>query len=100
MYTQLVDTIIWIGVFAGIWGGKESFAPIDRKDVKMHLCGNTRATDSNIRAAILSLYPATGGGKTGQIGTKKQPGPLYGVSKDIWAALAVALTYKELYLEN
>ena len=58
------------------------------------ICKNNRAGDSNIRQAIIDLYPASGGGKIPQIGTKKQPGALHGVSKDIWAALAVALTYQ------
>ena len=66
-----------------------------RKDVKMHLCGSMRAKDTNIRQAIIDRYPASGGGKCPQIGTKKEPGPLYGVSKDIWSALAVAITYSE-----
>jgi len=65
----------------------------------MSICKNNKSGDSNIRAAIIDLYPATGGGKVPQIGTKKEPGPLYGVSKDVWAALAVALTY-QIYLEN
>lgn len=30
--------------------------------------------------------------KTIQVGTMKQPGPLYGMSSHVWSALAVALT--------
>lgn len=62
--------------------------------VCMELCKNNRAGDSNIRQAIVDLYPATGGGKTPVKGTKDKPGPLFGISGDVWAALAVALTYK------
>lgn len=47
--------------------------------------------DAAVRRAIIDRFPATGGGKTPQIGTKDQPGPLYGVSGDMWAALAVGL---------
>jgi hypothetical protein len=65
--------------------------------VCMHICKNNRAKDSNVRQAIIDRYPATGGGKTPQIGTKAQPGPLYGVSKDVWAALAVAITFAETF---
>lgn len=27
------------------------------------------------------------------IGSKAAPGPLYGISRDVWSALAVAVTY-------
>ncbi len=84
------ETCRWVGIFQHAFGlGKTRL--IYRKDVKMHLCNSMRAKDSNIRQAIIDRYPATGGGKTPQIGTKKEPGPLYGVSKDIWSALAVAI---------
>jgi hypothetical protein len=91
MYTQLVDTIYWIGRFAKAWN--KEWEKMDRKDVKMTLCRSAKANDSQIRAAIISRYPATGGGAIGQIGTKALPGPLYGISADKWAALAVAITY-------
>lgn len=61
-----------------------------RKDVKIDLCNTTRAKDSNVRQAIIDIY---GGDRKEVIGTKKHPGPLYGVKKDIWAALAVAIYY-------
>ena len=70
---------------------RQNYKKIYRMDVKMYLCNNTRAKDGNIRQAIIDRYPANGGGKTPQIGTKKHPGPLYGVSKDVWSALAVAI---------
>jgi hypothetical protein len=65
---------------------------IPRKEVCLHLCHSARAQDANVRRAILDLYPATGGGATPQKGTKKQPGPLHGVSSHAWSALAVGLT--------
>jgi len=61
----------------------------------MHLCKNNRAKDANIRQALLDRFPATGGGKAPQIGTKKQPGPLYGVTSHLWSALAVAVTWAD-----
>jgi hypothetical protein len=57
---------------------------IFRKDVKLHVCGSPRAKDANIRQALMDTY--------GPVGTKKQPGPLYGVKSHVWAALAVAVT--------
>ena len=56
-----------------------------RTDVKMHICGTTRAKDANIRCALIDRF--------GEQGTKKQPGPLYGVTKDIFSALAICVTY-------
>ncbi len=73
-------------------------SPEGIESVVMSLCKNSRAKDSNVRQALIDLYPATGGGKIPQIGTKKNPGPLYGVSKDIWAALAVGITYQKFLM--
>jgi len=56
---------------------------IPRKDVKLHLCGSPRAKDANIRQRLIDLI--------GPQGTKKQPGPTYGVKSHAWAALAVAV---------
>ena len=77
------DTCVWIGRFIEAWGG--DFELMYRKDVKMTLCGSMRAKDSNIRQALIDRF--------GEVGTKKKPGKLYGVSKDIWSALAVAVCY-------
>lgn len=90
------DTCVWIGRFIEAWNPKPA-TKVYRMDCKMHLCHSTRAKDSNIRQAIIDRYPAVGGGKIPQIGTKKSQGPLYGVSKDIWAALAVAITFTETF---
>jgi hypothetical protein len=48
-----------------------------------------RATDANIRASLIDRY---GPGKDSAIGSKRSPGPLYGLKGDEWSALAVALT--------
>ncbi len=92
---SVFETCVWIGRFVQIaddytLGLRTTL--IYRLDVKMTLCHDSRAKDSNIRQAVLDLFPTTGGGAIPQVGTKQQPGPLYGVSKDIWSALAVALT--------
>ena len=77
----------------GTWN--EDWKRMDRANVKMHLCGRTTAKDTHVRQALLARFPQTGGGKTPAVGTKKQPGPLYGVKNDAWAALAVAVTYAD-----
>ena len=92
------ETCVWIGRFIEAYESqslRNKHVKVYRKDVKMYLCNSMRAKDSNIRQAIIDRYPAAGGGKTPQVGTKSQPGPLFGVAKDIWAALGVAITYEE-----
>ena len=97
---EVFETCVWIGRFAEKWESvhKEKTIFIYRKEVTMHLCHSARAKDPNVRQAILDMFPCTGGGKTPQKGTKKQPGPLYGISKDVWSALAVAITCEETKL--
>lgn len=88
---EVFETCVWIGRFKQAWFDPESVRLIYRKDVKLHLCGSPRAKDPNVRQALIDLYPATGGGKTPQIGTKGQPGPLYGMASHAWPALGVAI---------
>lgn len=88
---EVFETCVWIGRFQQAWAKPAAVRLIYRKDAKVHLCGTTKAKDANIRQALLDLFPRTGGGKTPQVGTKSQPGPLYGVSSHAWAALAVAV---------
>lgn len=82
---EVFETIRWVGVFC------ECAIPpcelVFRKDIKIHLCGSMRAKDANIRQALID--------KLGPQGTKKAPGPTYGVSKHAWAALAVAVFARE-----
>jgi hypothetical protein len=94
---EVFETCLWIGRFAEAW---ESFTKqpyktgfIYRKDVKMYLCGSTKAKDSNIRQALIDKY--------GPPGTKKSPNLIYQdsevkMAKDLWAALAVCVTYEAL----
>ncbi len=87
---EVFDTCVWIGRLIECWDG--TFSRVYRKDVKMHLCGQTKAKDANIRQALIDRY---GPGKGKAIGTKYARGPLYGISADVWAALAVAVTYAD-----
>jgi len=91
---EVFETCVWIGRFIEAWRGAWSF--VYRREVKSWLCQDSRAKDSNVRRAILDMYPPAGGGKTPQVGTKAHPGPLYGVSKDVWSAIGVGLTYQKI----
>jgi hypothetical protein len=90
---EVFETVYWSGRFA------EAVHPravdrIGRRAVKLHLCGQARAKDPNIRQALIDRY---GPGKDVAIGTKRQAGPLYGISGDVWSALAVAVTWTDLH---
>ncbi|GAA0907596.1 hypothetical protein GCM10009552_15760 [Rothia nasimurium] len=84
---EVFETVRWIGRFQQACRDPEAVRLIYRKDVKMHLCGTPRAKDANIRQALID--------KLGAPGTKKSPGPTYGVKSHAWAALGVAVTASE-----
>jgi hypothetical protein len=86
---EIFETCVWIGRFVQAWGAGHSL--IYRRDVKLHLCGQARAKDGNVRQALLDRW----GGRAKAIGTKAKPGPLYGFKADLWQALAVAVTYSD-----
>jgi len=91
---EVFETCVWIGRYMCYSQMHRLIVDrIFRAQCKMEICHNTRAKDANVRQALIDLFPATGGGKVPQIGLKKTPGPLFGVSKDVWAALAVAIAY-------
>jgi hypothetical protein len=78
---EVFETVFAIGMFSQHVRG---IRLVPRRDVKMHLCQSPRAKDGNIRQALLD--------RCGVVGTKKSPGPLYGISQHRWSALAVAVT--------
>ena len=97
--SEVFETCVWIGRFSGAWCGPGAgrclhgeAVRVLRREVKIHLCSSARAKDANIRAALIDRF---GPGKEKAIGTKKAPGPLYGVKADVWAAIAVAITFAE-----
>lgn len=81
---EVFETCVWIGRFQQAWHEPDAVRLVYRRDVKMHLCGSARAKDPNIRQALIDLL--------GPQGTKKAPGPCYGIKLHAWAALGVAVT--------
>lgn len=81
---SIFQTVFAIGGFAQ----HARIRLIPRRDVKLHLCASPRAKDANIRQALIDRF--------GEVGTKKNPGPLYGIASHRWAALAVAVTAHDL----
>lgn len=85
-------TCVWIGRFY------QHFASLglpvhlmERREVKMNLCGTMRAKDSNVRQALVDRF-ASGERNYGK-GTKASPGWFYGFKTDIWQAYALGVTY-------
>ncbi len=60
-----------------------------RQQVKRYLVGRAACGDPQVRGALIERFGPT---KELAVGTKKAPGPLYGISGHHWAALAVAVT--------
>lgn len=82
-----LQTVLWTGRFVQRHCWPDQVRLVYRSRVKLHLCGSARAKDANIRQALID--------KLGPPGTKRQPGPTYGVTSHAWAALAVAVTVAE-----
>lgn len=84
---EVFDTVWWAGRFAEA-ASRVAVVMLPRRAVKLALCGDSRAKDANIRQALIDRF-----GGSAAIGRKAAPGPLYGISRDVWSALAIAVTY-------
>jgi hypothetical protein len=80
---ETFETCLWIGRFEEAFNPSRDSLRCYRKDIKLHLCGTTKAKDPNVRQALID--------RLGPPGTKKNPGPTYGIKSHVWAALAVAV---------
>lgn len=87
---EIFETCIWIGKFESAWKGRKD--RIFRATVKTHLCGTPRAKDPNVRQALLDRW----GGNLAALGTAKSPGPLKGITGDLWSALSIAVVYADI----
>jgi len=80
---ETFETCVWIGRCEQICADRNwAFSRIYRQPVKVHHCHSAKAKDPNVRQALLDRF--------GVVGTKKAPGPLFGVASHIWSALAIA----------
>ncbi len=91
-----IETCVYIGRL--IEAHRRPYSLIPRKTIVSELCGKATAKDSNVRRALIDMYSARfpsklGGGKVPAIGTKSSPGPLYGVSNDVWSAIAIGIAW-------
>lgn len=121
--TQLFDTIYWIGELAHVLRNKHPNAwvddrwKVDRGKAKYAVCLRTAGVnDSHVRQTLIDIYGgedvAVGGRKCKKCkgkgwvgrdhdkcplcngsGWETTPGPLFGMKKDMWAALAVGYAW-------
>lgn len=88
---EVFETVFWTGRL--FQTARLTYGPVvermPRRIVKQHICHTARATDSNIRQALIDRF----GGTERAIGKKKTPGPLFGIKSHEWAALAIAVTW-------
>lgn len=91
---EIFETCLWIGKFIHAIEMRYAYQVrlIYRKEEKINLCNSMKAKDGNIRQALIDRF--------GEVGIKKNQGWFYGVSKDIWSAVAIGVTYHDLYLSK
>jgi hypothetical protein len=85
---EVFDTVFWSGRFAQAWSGGVYL--IDRRDVKVHICGHARSTDADVRGHLIMMF---GGTKDVAVGRKASQGPLYGFKSHMWQALGLGVTF-------
>lgn len=91
----IFTTCIWVGRFTETLSRHVDIIEIKeiyRYQEKSNLCHNPKAKDKDISKALRDRF--------GEKGTQKNKGWFYGVSKDVWAAIAVGVTYHDLYLKD
>ena len=75
----IFETCEWVGRF----DAKSRAILITRREVRVALCDTARCGDAQVARAIRDRF--------GEKGTKKSPGPFFGVSGHAWNAVAVAV---------
>lgn len=90
---HVFQTCVWIGRFTEAIRLVHDAPPepvlIYRGDVKVHHCHASKATDANVRQALVDRF-ACGVRNHGK-GTKAAPGFFYGFKADVWQAYALAV---------
>lgn len=92
---EVFDTVFWAGRFyeaARQYASQKTIALMPRREVKLHLCQSARAKDAHVRQALLDRF----GGEKVAKGNKASPGPLHGLRKDEWQALALGVVWWDL----
>lgn len=98
---EVFETCVWIGRFyQASFMITKRVELVYRKDIKLHICGVTKAKDSNIICALVDRFGNRNiYGKYGK-GTIKNKGLFFGFSADVWQAFALAAYYYDNYLKK
>ena len=85
-----IGTIEYIGRIKEAWNRGDAFTTYkSRPEILEHLTGAKNTSEKDVKFRLAELHP-------GGAGTKKSPGPLYGVTSHAWSALAVAVVASDL----
>lgn len=98
--SDITRACIWIGRFEQAYyvlSGEQSFHELTKPQINRQICGHSYAKKPEVHAALIDRFEPTGGGAKPRKGTKKQPGPLFGVKGHAWDALAVAVAWAEIH---
>ena len=79
----VLDTCVWVGRFRQVAGIPST--PMFPSTIRTWLCGKPAVTKAAVKQALKDHF--------GEVGTKKNPGPLFGIGSaedHKWSALAVA----------
>jgi hypothetical protein len=92
---SLFETCVWIGrfidAFCNAKKDKNAYSLMYRGEIKKNIAHVSKGGDAQVNAGLRE--------RMGDKGTKKEPGPMYGMMNDLNAALCVALTFKD-YLDE
>jgi len=87
---SLIETAMIVGEIrhaARHRGNGVSIYYLTRKQVTGQLCGSAKSGDPGVRAALIEAL--------GPPGTKREPGPTWGVKTDAWQALGLCVAWLE-----
>lgn len=85
---EVADTLRWIGRFMEAARPLPVHLVTRRAVTAHHVDGGTRYADKRIRAALIDRYGA---------GSERKGGPLHGIVKDLWSALAIGLYWADTH---
>jgi hypothetical protein len=91
---EVFETCVWIGRYLEAWRGVGRL--LERREVKQALglqVGHRGSTDADVRSALIVRWGGQGGKRA------RAPEALAGIVDDEWAALAVAVAWRERHGE-
>ena len=88
---EVADTLRWVGRFHEALSHCPVHLVTRRAVTAHHVDGGTKDADRRIRAALIDRYGP---------GSERKGGPLAGIVKDMWSALAIGLWFVDTHPEG